>query len=100
MFVIDIQSNIQIKYSNLITRSKINCIEFIQSNKKFNSIGENNQLLKLNENKPIRKSVESLLDYNSSDEDFQDQLSFHCYSNDSFDSDQDDTIWMGTDQGG
>ena len=100
--MIDIQSNIEMKYSNRISSSKITSMEYIQSNKGFHS--NENHRTKLNENKQIRKSVDSLLDYNSSDDELQDQFSFSNYSYDSFDNylnnEQDDTIWLGTDQGG
>lgn len=100
MILINMQSSMEIKSSNRISSSKITSMEFVQSTKRLNS----NHQIKLNENKPIQKSVDSLFDYNSSDDELQDQLSFYNYAYESFDNslnnEQDETIWLGTDQGG
>jgi hypothetical protein len=99
--LLNIQSNIQLKSSNTITSSKINSIQYIPANKILKNL---NLIKHINkdrvDSKEGRTSVDSLLDYNSSDDDDDEQehLLLNDYSMEN--NEEDDTIWLGTENGG
>ena len=93
------------KSSSTITSSKINCVEYIPANKN----PKNSNLIKHTnkdrvDSKEGRTSVDSLLDYNSSDDDEQENFSLNDYSINSLESylnnEEEDTVWLGTENGG
>jgi len=94
--LINIQSNIRLKSSSTITSSKINCIQYITSNKTPKKPHHHRTKDEIN-SKEKRTSMDLLLDYDSSDDDEQENI----YLNENcFDNEEEDTIWLGTDNGG
>jgi hypothetical protein len=108
--LINIESDVTVKYSNPITSSGINCIAYIPTNRirgKSNSIKHvyhqaKHDFLRKQEsnNSETIPTIDSLLDIDSSDDD-EDNLSLNDSSiDDHFNNEQQNvkeaTIWLGT----
>jgi len=101
--LINLDSDVQLKSLNTITSSKINCISYIPANKNrktTNSIKHRHHEHKHDFiSKEQSKNIDSLLDIDSSDDDDQDSLSINSFEN-CLNNQQEDTIWIGTQNGG
>jgi homogentisate 1,2-dioxygenase len=110
--LIDLQPDLQLKSSNTITSSKINCIGYIPSNQKRN-ISHTRKPHHHHHHHPHKhefiskeqtKNLDSLLDIDSSDDDLeQENISLSQFSINSseknFSHEDEDTIWLGTQNG-